>query len=325
MKSQSINFLQKIPPFFKGIKLQISVLLCSIGLFVVIYIFYKNSNEVKMQEISFDISSNNQLDSCAFNIGFNMASHISLEKKISTGISVELYPVISDSLQYSTVTFARSNNIQIDSVRDYANVRIAENSLSYNNIPKMRARGVQMKTTDIFIDNYSYSMERVEAYEAYRSYFEYNVAWTKKPTKRSRPATIHLPISTYSETGFLHSWNISSICLRIVLNPINRNKKLPINKYSFNFDFMCPMIYNQMFPEPDEITLSTLSFYTKEKIDYIDRNGLYLYAESVNKKNEVEMKGFILATILGFLFSVIIDTMYRIVSIKRKLQKEKDK
>lgn len=81
MKPQSINFLQKIPPFFKGIKLQISVLLCSIGLFAIIYIFYKNSNEVKMQEINFDISSNNQLDSCAFNIGFNMAGHISLEKK----------------------------------------------------------------------------------------------------------------------------------------------------------------------------------------------------------------------------------------------------
>lgn len=323
MKYQSIIFLQKIPPFFRGITVQLIILACSIGLLVITYLFYKSGNEVKMQEISFDISSLNQLDSCAFKIGLNMAGSISLENKIRTGISMELYPLISDSTTYHTVTFIKSNNIQLDSVNNYANIRIGQNSLSYNNRPSLYARGREINTDRIFVDNYSYSMEKIDKYKAYQSYFEYNVAWRKKPVgkRKPHPAIIYLPINTYAETGFFHSWNISSVCLHIVLNPIHLNQKIPVNKYSFNFDFMCPMVYSQIFPEPDEISLSTLSFYEQKKLDYITKNGVYLYAESINKKGDVEMKGFILATILGFLFSIIIDTIYKIISKKRGLRK----
>jgi len=70
-------------------------------------------------------------------------------------------------------------------------------------------------------------------------------------------------------------------------------------------DFQAPMYYANVVPEPDEKTISTISYTMPEKLEEIYRKGVYVYAESLSNKKGFENKNFILATIIGGLISLL--------------------
>ena len=106
--------------------------------------------------------------------------------------------------------------------------------------------------------------------------------------------------------------NPSVCCLIMDFSPI-------LARYgTIKIDFQSPMYFATISPTPDIQTSSTITYYDNEKLKQIYRNGIYVYAESLLTKKDFDNRNFILATIIGFLFSMIIDILYRLSSGKNK-------
>lgn len=70
--------------------------------------------------------------------------------------------------------------------------------------------------------------------------------------------------------------------------------------------------------EPDRRTATSITYNTEAKIRELQENGLYLNAKPLSNNNYIDTKNFILATIIGGLFSIIADLIISMISERDK-------
>lgn len=78
--------------------------------------------------------------------------------------------------------------------------------------------------------------------------------------------------------------------------------------------------------EPDLKTATSITYNTEKSFHELQENGLFINAKPLSNRNYIESKNFILATIIGGLFSIIADLVITIITErgKRKRGLEED-
>jgi predicted nucleotidyltransferase len=74
-------------------------------------------------------------------------------------------------------------------------------------------------------------------------------------------------------------------------------------------DFQSPMYYANITPEPDEKTISSISYTKSEKWEEIYKNGIYIYAESLSNKRRFEGINSILIIVIGSLAALLLQKL----------------
>ena len=83
---------------------------------------------------------------------------------------------------------------------------------------------------------------------------------------------------------------------------------------SLTFDYVGPTEFSEhIIPEPDKITLSSISYWNSEKIQEIGRNGLRFHAKFPDMENKQEARIFILSAIVTGLGAMFLRYMWRIL------------
>lgn len=127
-----------------------------------------------------------------------------------------------------------------------------------------------------------------------------------------------LTIPSYKKSSKSNLYKNPSVCCLIM-----DFLRIKARRGTIKIDFQAPMYFATVSPTPDEQTASTITYYNNEKLQQIYKNGIYVYAESLLTKKNFDNRNFILATIIGFLFSMIVDILYRLSSNKNsKIKKQ---
>ena len=91
-------------------------------------------------------------------------------------------------------------------------------------------------------------------------------------------------------------------------------------------DFGSPVTLSNMEPEPDALSLTGMSFLSKDKIDAIMRDGLVFHVTYDENKNLQAVKVFWITTIIAALVGVLLNQVFKwwhFLAQKRKLEKRR--
>ena len=212
---------------------------------------------------------------------------------------------------------ATLDTLEIDSIVNSVLIEVEYNALISNNRKKFN--------NNVMYDNHDFGSISYNIYDTiyYNEYFN-------MPTHRHGGITHFRPNFYWKGCNNISATSLADMSLSI--KHINTNlyknpsvcclimdfSAIKAKHGTIKIDFKTPMYFATVSPAPDEQTSSTITYYDNEKLQQIYRNGIYVYAESLLTKKNFENRNFILATIIGFLFSMIIDILYRLLSGKNK-------
>ena len=93
-------------------------------------------------------------------------------------------------------------------------------------------------------------------------------------------------------------------------NPISDYHRDSLNT-TLSIDFGSPVTLSNMEPAPDSLSMTGLSFLSKEKVDKIIRDGLVFHVSFDQNKNLQAVKLFWVTTIVAALFGLIFDQAFK--------------
>lgn len=281
---------------------------------ILTFIFYANSIDIRTEKIKIEVENvlqGEHFETCYINIVKDFSNNVKIDSKNNPGIHVQLTPYLkSNRYNFKIPNF---NNKSLDTIYQLAHVSISESSLSFWSVPKINAFNESNKKayhsnfrTGSIRDTVFISTDSL--YNCYNTNFRYQLYW--KDTTIVQPNWVSVIPVTSIKTSFWHSFNTSSVCLILEV------PKTYSDSVRILFDFKAPMHYDEIYPEPDLKTVSTLAFYNKDKIKYINQRGIFIYGYSITKQQYSDMKFFVLASFIGFLASIIFSLIISIVKYK---------
>ena len=119
----------------------------------------------------------------------------------------------------------------------------------------------------------------------------------------------------YSGKSHMPLANKNVSCVRIQQGGL----QLPnAEKTSFNIRYQSPMLFETLSIEPDIQTGTMISYTSPEKLKQINDEGLMIVARSIANANFQETLNFFYATLIGFIFSFIVEFTKRLYSYRRQ-------
>ena len=309
MKPSSAALLSKIPPFIKGRKWQLLFLIFIIIILIAIYVVFFNGNRIQTQYFYISCySDKNIVDSCDIHITMDYSDK---KHKLQIEPSCRVIPYcnlahIADSSWYNL----NQRKADWDSIIATVNVQISVNSLLQYGTVKFKNIGI---TDDgLYYYKHNFDIKRDSFYNIDMVTLDANM-YVKMKNMKHHSELMPLRQGILRSTSFKNNFwdnprNTSSSCMNL------KFENIETRKISLSIDYISFMNYMTLSPEPDEMGGTFISYFNKDKIDYILKNGLYVYSESLSNKRDYEMINFILATVIGCLFSMIIDLIYRIIN-----------
>lgn len=105
--------------------------------------------------------------------------------------------------------------------------------------------------------------------------------------------------------------NVSAINIKSLSIPNVKNVRIRLN-------YMTAMQFDALSIQPSYQTPNEIIYEGKETIDQICKSGLFVYGHSLSNGRSIEMSNFILATLIGFLLSLVVEILYKIVEKNNK-------
>jgi hypothetical protein len=78
-----------------------------------------------------------------------------------------------------------------------------------------------------------------------------------------------------------------------------------VNGAMIDFDFGGATEFSNIYPEPDNVSMSRISYHNLEKIAYINTHGLWLHAKFRQMENIQIFRMFVMTTLLGFFVALL--------------------
>lgn len=104
-----------------------------------------------------------------------------------------------------------------------------------------------------------------------------------------------------------HLFNKNSSCIHV------KSLQLPnATDKALNICYESPMVFDILSIEPDYKNSTKISYYSPEKIQEINERGLVVSARSITNANTQETWNFIYATLIGLVFSFLIEFIKRL-------------
>lgn len=299
MKNQYLK--RNLFSFFYGIETLSKLFFAVSFILIIVYTFFylTNSTEVKIVDVNLEKGDFNMkyLDSCVVNI--NVACSNRKIKTYKAGCNIKM--VYEHCFNENQTMKTGINNTVIV---DHIDLTVKMNLLFH---------GVFDLKTYFKQDSLIVPYIKSKYYDNVNRLYVYNVGVDIKKTTSNLLITKSLNFRDdegFQSVNLLTLRNISDYYLVLNIN------ELPSNNNIIKINYSSPMNFINLYPEPDDITSSELIYYKKEKIDFISKKGLCVYSESIMNKGKQNMRGYVLSTILGFLFSLLITICGRIYSIK---------
>lgn len=313
MKISGANLLAKVPVFFKNNKKahQVFLLLLIFCLLIIVYVYFYYVNNIKMQYIRTDINTmlnENQLDSCSINFIIDYSGNTRLNSYLdkNKGYNIHLHYNI-DSIQERGMRNLIYEDSLIKNVYDKLDVYTEISSLLPNFFFHSTATkdGIERNsdyttiTPKTKIGKHKELDSKIYARSYHKLFTKNSVDSLKNWTRLSYKLT------HFEKASFISFKNLSVCCLKMIIKG-----PIPTNNTTVSFNFLSPMAFSTIEPEPDYLYASGISYKNEEKIKQILAGGIFLYGESIANKGLNESRNFILATIIGFLFSVAVTQLY---------------
>ena len=304
MKKSFSKLLTNFKKWYKDIKLLLWGMISLLLILICIYTFYHYCNKIVVRHYKFSLSTDPALrsvDSCKVNIAFNWSDIKNCKRP---GHSIE-YTMHKDS----TTKFKsfKNNNLSIDSVWGKVDIEIANTTPNYFFVSLPQHPIIRNMSKSILIikakrkkreaDNMTYYISQGTFYHKGEENTQTGFAATSNNIDRENP--------------HFFSWrNVGVICLIVDI------KNIATNALKLEIDYNSPMNFMNIYPEPDEKTVSGILYESPEKISYIKKKGLYIYAEAITMKSLQDSRNFILSTGIGAIATLIFSILYKIVRKK---------
>lgn len=107
--------------------------------------------------------------------------------------------------------------------------------------------------------------------------------------------------------SFFDAWDISQKVYRLKLPTIGFSEVS-----SLKFDCVGPVKFSDMYPVPDKVTMSSIQFTDKEKIDQIRCYGLNVHVQFEQLKNIQSIRTFIVTSAITLFSTLFIKHLYRL-------------
>jgi len=334
MKISGANLLSKIPPFFNTMIGKIVMLVLFILLLIGVYRHFSNSNEVKITHFNTEFENNidkgrlnilkDTLESYTANLVLDYSVNAKQHNENPNYTIQCVFQKYTQSARFLKDSIGLCYSVLIDGVKRDSIINTCYIKIDVGDFTSKRnphnkeieetAVGINYTKADTIIhDRYMKQMLRCEHY-FYKKPIMLNIPNYQGGVNISNyQAIANLDIIKKNENLYK---NPSVCCLIMDFSEIKAKQG------EIKIDFQAPMYFATISPTPDEQTASTITYYTNEKLQQIYKNGIYVYAESLLTKKDFENRNFILATIIGFLFSMIVDILYRLSSNKNSKTKK---
>lgn len=297
-----------------NIKWKIVFVFILLIILILAFIFYANSIDIRTEKIKVKVENvlqGERFKNCDIKIIKDLSNNVKIQSKNIPGIYVQLTPYVKEN-RYN---FKMPNflNKRCDTIYQMADVIISKSSISFWNTPRLDSLNESKNEKYYRYLKLGHIRDTVfvsidSLFNCYDTNFRYTLYW--KDTTIVQPNEVSVIATTDIKTSFWHSFNTSSVCLLLEV------PKIYSDSLSILFDFKAPMHYDEIYPEPDLKTSSTLTFYNKDKIKYINQHGIFIYGYSITKQQFSDMKFFVLASFIGFLSSMIFSLIFSIIKYK---------
>jgi len=324
MKIQGANLVAKVPPFVKKKKSLLVFLIILIILIIAVYNFFIVVNETRITYFRTTINTEPsflKVDSCSIRLDLDYSgnTHLSSEKPVY-GFFIGLFPN-KNLIKHGRHHNFKSPQIKSDKILLVVNNIVQSSLLSPDTdfSPPDKDKFVRnelLKNVPIFFEktsrikkhyyNYQGDLFESKSYSFFLDSINDNISYFPNPYFCS---PTRITNKNFEKPNFFSRRNISDV---ILILEFDKSIKKYVKKLTINIDFRGAMNYNEIFPTPDYKSLTKITYTDEDKIDTIINEGLYLSAESLLTKNIQNNRNFILATLIGFLFSMIIDVIYRL-------------
>lgn len=233
------------------------------------------------------VFSNGHVDKRLFKSYNQWSDECSKISRIKDSLLSRHDPKLENPLYYAQHTVKKRNNfVQRDSIR----------------INKVNVHGDTLKLPPFWVNFYTTSDEIVTQYMR-------GIDWCFAYRSESY---INIPLPSTSIMGLpiegVYMGNPSSLAMEDISQQYF-NLELDydcIDSISLTIDFVGSTLFSKMSPEPDAITMSSITFTDQSKIQQISKSGLQFHAQFVELQNRQQVRLFLLTSIMAGLFTIFI-------------------
>ena len=339
MKVSGANLLSKIPPFFRSMVGKVVMLILLFLLLFGIYTYFRISNDVKITyfdtEIKYENTNINNLDcikdtleSYFADLQLDYSGNIKIgNKEPSYDVSCRFQIDHEQILSFNDIELCNSALIE-GKIRDslISTFSVKVDAAGFFNTNRINYKLLEPEPESENGSIYNYKVARVNQEHINMPMRRVEYYHYLQPYKHSALGICPLGFTSIFKSNALKKNSIAnffknqSVCCLIM-----NFSEIKAKSGCIKIDFQSPMYFATVSPIPDEQTASTITYYDDEKLKQIYKSGIYVYAESLSTKKDFDNRNFILATIIGFLFSMIIDIIYRLLSNKNNKTENIDK
>lgn len=306
---KAIKLIKRISRFSINHIVQITCLMILLILCLVLFLYYQ-TNKVNITRINIDVNTEYPhqqefIDSCDITIRLNR-SDIPIADSVRRGIILDFWTkkvcekTLVEKYYYNDII----NNI-IDSVIQVYKAKVSYRESLKHTIYTRNSDSPERKTNSQVISTkwqrlngeWVLSAEFISAFKNLDEDHNFGFFFTSNQWHRNR---------------FLKTNTVNNCIL------INFDRLAITSKKRICIDFMSPMLFVNTYPVPDQITATKVIYYDAEKINEIIQNGIYIYADSIIRKNTNNLIGLIITTLFSAIFAMFIT--YIIEHSKTKLK-----
>lgn len=304
------------------VSLGLRLFIC-IFLFILLFLFYRVTNDVKINNIKVDMiiprgESYPRIKEYYVAILMDYSyNKYAVCSSSGPGCFVTTY-LHDDVIEYETKLY---NSFVIDSVWGELQTQIRSSLLLEHMLfalkgksPKPNLKSKVVRFADP-IDHYGDEKykDNIGASNN-RFYFRGSVE-----KRRKEPARAEFISTSYRKPNFFSFRNIGIVCLNLHLNVDRRSHP---EKKGINIDYLGPINIMNVFPEPDKITATGIKYNDLDKMEKIEKEGLFVYAESILYKSLQDTRNYVLVTVLGlvlgYIGKLLLDVRSLLIAEKRK-------
>lgn len=337
MKFSGANLMMGFSKILKNSKISITFLVIVIILIIIAFNYFNESNRIRVMEVDFEnIVTENQLpiDTLELSIICNLSGDFQLSnqttettKVAKDGFAIYADFSINDSiLNNAPILFKMALPADSSSVK-----KVSEKIPYFDSISVYQTIRYQLKTKTP--TKSSYKNEEVNNKWLSRdSYFEGESVRIRNITTQNNTTYLYddgykvksaddkgISVTRYTRRlnyfskyvitprGLIHrNRNVSAINIKSLKIPNVKNVRI-------RFNYMTAMQFDALSVQPSYQTPNEIIYEGKEAIEQICKSGLFVYGHSLSNGRSIEMSNFILATLIGFLLSLVVEILYKIV------------